>query len=217
MPSPFAAAVPPTASTAHSSIHPAEAGRQPREGGTVPARPASDAPSREEGAALAGGAIRPSSPLPFPRGPLAPASDPLLADPRLGALRVHLLAHLDRPLPLDRAAAIAGLERTYFSAYFHRRVGVRFRDWLTSQRVERAIDLMRTTTMPVAAVAHAVGFGSLRTLERALKRACGATPRQLRQEANRKAEVPASVIGVEPGTATQQPGRGDAPHASPLG
>jgi AraC-like DNA-binding protein len=101
----------------------------------------------------------------------------------LQRLRDFVARGYSRTIRLQEAAAVAGLERTYFSAFFHRRTGVRFSVWLRQQRVERAKDLLLTGHHDLAAVARAVGFGDARTFQRAFKRVTGATPSAFRSGA----------------------------------
>ena len=102
-------------------------------------------------------------------------------DPRLSKVKQFVEKHFSEPVNLEIAAEVAGLEKTYFSKFFHQKTGVCFRDWLSSERVTRAIDLMRTRNLPITDVAFAVGFQDLRTFERAVEKHVGLTPRMLKE------------------------------------
>lgn len=104
-------------------------------------------------------------------------------DERLAQVRQYCETNLEKKITLSKAAAVAGLEYTYFSSYFHSTVGVRFGDWLRYRRVLKAQELLRTTRSPIAEVAEASGFGNLRTFQRAFRRVSGMTPRAFRREA----------------------------------
>lgn len=69
--------------------------------------------------------------------------------PRLGRLQRYVEDNLSEPIPLKVAADVAGLEATYFSKYFRARTGVRFKDWITYQRIDRAVDLIRSQDVPL--------------------------------------------------------------------
>jgi len=95
---------------------------------------------------------------------------------RLGRVRAHLLANIDRHLTLAEAASVAGLNPKYFSGFFHGKVGVRFNEWVRFVRIQRARELLETTNRSITDVAFAVGFNDLRTFERSFKRETSETP-----------------------------------------
>lgn len=97
--------------------------------------------------------------------------------PRLARVHQYVLANYAGHISLADAAGVAALERNYFSSYFHARVGLRFRDWLSHLRVGRAIELLQTSDLAITGVAFEVGFQDLRTFERAFKKCTGSTPR----------------------------------------
>ena len=91
-----------------------------------------------------------------------------------------LLSETLYPLSLEIAAEVAGLEKTYFSTFFHQKTGICFRDWLSSVRVMRAMEIMTTEDLPITDVAFTVGFQDLRTFERAVEKHTGLTPRAVK-------------------------------------
>lgn len=101
---------------------------------------------------------------------------------RLERVRRFVEQHYDEPLPLERVAEVAGLERSYFSRYFHEKIGVCYHDWLHWIRINQAIELMHTREMSVTEIAFAVGYQDLRTFERAFGRCTGQCPTALKKE-----------------------------------
>ena len=95
---------------------------------------------------------------------------------RLSRIKQYVEANYSEQISLDVAARIAAMETTYFSTFFHSKVGITFREWLRQVRVAKAIDLMTSKDYSVSEIAYAVGFGDLRTFERAFKRVVGTTP-----------------------------------------
>ena len=95
---------------------------------------------------------------------------------RLERVKRYVETHLSGDLSVAKVSAIAGMERTYFSNFFHDKTGVRYRDWLASLRIERAKQMLRSANHSIARVATSVGFGSLRSFERTFKRYTGVTP-----------------------------------------
>jgi two-component system response regulator YesN len=100
---------------------------------------------------------------------------------RLGRLRRYVMDHYDEDLNLERAADIAALEKTYFSTYFRSKVGVNYRDWIQNLRVRKAMARMRQRHESITDVAFSVGFGDLRTFQRAFRKWTGMTPRQYKK------------------------------------
>lgn len=95
---------------------------------------------------------------------------------RLRRVREYLEAHLSEQLSLTKAARIAGMNKTYFSQFFHEKTGMCFKQWVNSVRVEHAKRLMQSTNSSISNIAFNAGFGTLRTFERAFKRHTSQTP-----------------------------------------
>lgn len=102
-------------------------------------------------------------------------------DPRLSKVKRFVDIHYSEPVTLEAAAEAAGLEKTYFSKFFHQKTGVCFRDWLSSERVTRAIEIMKAKNLSITEVAFTVGFQDLRTFERAVEKHTGLNPRALKE------------------------------------
>ena len=96
--------------------------------------------------------------------------------PRLNRLREYIEQSYSEPISLGKAAGIAALEKSYFSSYFHAKVGITFTDWLRQVRVEKAMELMKASDFSITEVAYEVGFGDLRTFGRAFKKHTLKTP-----------------------------------------
>jgi AraC-like DNA-binding protein len=86
-------------------------------------------------------------------------------------------------LPLKVAAGVAGMESSYFSALFHKEVGVRYTDWVRYLRVSKAMDLLAEADPSITRIAFAVGYNDLRTFERAFKKLTDMTPRDFKKAA----------------------------------
>lgn len=102
-------------------------------------------------------------------------------DPRLSKVKRFVDDHFSEPVTLEDAAEAAGLEKTYFSKFFHQKTGICFRDWLSAERVMRAIEIMKSRNLPITEVAFTVGFQDLRTFERAVGKHTGLNPRTLKE------------------------------------
>ena len=99
---------------------------------------------------------------------------------RLRRVREHLERDISRPLSTEKAARLAELNPSYFSTFFHAKVGVRFTEWSRHVRIERAKVILRSEDCPILEVARRVGYTGRRAFERAFKRETSMTPSQFR-------------------------------------
>ncbi len=101
--------------------------------------------------------------------------------PRLNRLREYVEKSYSEPISLGKAAGIAALESSYFSTYFHAKVGITFTEWLRHVRIEKAMELMKAGDFSITHIAYEVGFADLRTFERAFKKHTRMTPREFKK------------------------------------
>ena len=100
---------------------------------------------------------------------------------RLATIKRYIDQNYFEHVSLESAAGIAGMERKYFSAFFHKKVGVCFRHWLMWVRVNEAKRQIETKNCSITQIAHATGFTDLRTFERAFKQCTGVTAMQFKK------------------------------------
>lgn len=100
---------------------------------------------------------------------------------RLERVRDFVIANLDESITLAQAAEVAAMERTYFSSFFHEKVGVTFREWLQYLRISRALEMISEKDYSITEVAFAVGFEELSTFQKAFKRWTSLTPRDFKR------------------------------------
>ena len=68
---------------------------------------------------------------------------------------------MDDPcLSLDMASTYIGLSASYFSAFFIRETGIGFREYVNSQRIEKAKELLALGGCTGAEIARQCGFRS---------------------------------------------------------
>ncbi len=101
--------------------------------------------------------------------------------PRLKRVRDFVEKNVDDSISLAQAAEIAAMEKTYFSSFFHEKVGVTFRAWLQYLRIARALEMMSEQDHSITEVAFAVGFNELSTFQKAFKRWTSLTPRDFKR------------------------------------
>lgn len=81
---------------------------------------------------------------------------------------------------VDALAAAAGLSPRTFARRVVRATGLSPVQFLQRMRVERAVELLETTTLSVEEIARQVGYAEPTTLRRLLRREAGRRPRELR-------------------------------------
>ncbi|MGY1456414.1 GlxA family transcriptional regulator [Streptomyces sp. SS8] len=94
----------------------------------------------------------------------------------LGPTLQWMRGKLSEPLSLADIAAHAMMSRRSLARHFRAQTGTTPLRWLLTQRVQRARELLETTSLPLTRVAEAAGFGSLETLRHHFARQVGTTP-----------------------------------------
>ncbi|MFF6887929.1 GlxA family transcriptional regulator [Streptomyces sp. NPDC012421] len=115
--------------------------------------------------------VRPGGQTQFTETPLPPERGVSFADTRAWAS-----ARLDEPLTLTDLARHAGVSVRTLSRRFHAETGVSPLQWLLHQRVERARELLETTSLAMDRVARASGLGTADSLRHHVLRRTGLTP-----------------------------------------
>lgn len=116
--------------------------------------------------------------LKVPRLPIAGR----LSARQLQIVRDFVEANLARPIGLDDLAATVGLSRSHFSRAFKASTGLGPHGFVTRRRIERAREMLKPATVPIDAIAMAVGFESGAVFRRAFKRVLGMSPQTYRTE-----------------------------------
>lgn len=107
------------------------------------------------------------------RGGLAPA--------QLRRVIEYINAHLNEELSLTELASIAGLSPHHFGQAFKAMTGRPPHRYVIERRIQRARELLRDAKIPIAEIAHAVGFSSQSHLTINFRRLTGLTPARFRR------------------------------------
>lgn len=94
--------------------------------------------------------------------------------------RTYMLRHLGESITLEDLASNIGMSRYYFCRVYKEVAGHTPMEHLRALRLERAKDLIRSTALPLKAIAPEVGFGSAQHLCRLLHDRFGVGVRELR-------------------------------------
>lgn len=104
-----------------------------------------------------------------------------LEDPRLGRALAAILANPEGDLTLDALAREAGMSRSAFASRFHAAFERTPIEFVKEMRLKLAARLLRTTDLPVKAVARKVGYASRSYFSRAFKARYELDPARFRQ------------------------------------
>lgn len=113
--------------------------------------------------------------------------------------RTYMLRHLGDSITLEDLASNIGMSRYYFCRVYKEVAGHTPMEHLRALRLERAKDLIRSTALPLKAIAPEVGFGSAQHLCRLLHDRFGVGVRELRSTGNVEARSGGNGRG-RPGT-----------------
>ncbi|NLM80409.1 MAG: AraC family transcriptional regulator [Clostridiales bacterium] len=94
----------------------------------------------------------------------------------------HINKNLDSELRLGELAEMVHLSPTYFSTLFKRFNGVSPIEYIVHKRVQRAIELIRTTDMNLTEIAMACGFNNATNFYKAFNKVTGRTPASYRRK-----------------------------------
>lgn len=114
---------------------------------------------------------------------------PVAADERgrLSRLMEFVRAYPARPHSLRSLAARAAMSTRTLQREFAAATGQAPYEWLVSERIERAKELLETTRLGAAEVATRVGMGSAESLRHHFRQRVGITPAQYRRRFSRRA------------------------------
>ncbi|WP_406196356.1 helix-turn-helix domain-containing protein [Kitasatospora sp. NBC_01560] len=126
---------------------------------------------------------------------------PAREDHPLTALLPWVLERLDRPLTVDDLARRALMSSRTLSRQFRAATGTTPLQWLLTQRIRRAQELLENTDDSIDAVAAATGMGTATTLRRHFHRTVGVPPDTYRRTfRSRPAFAPRPVPPARPVT-----------------
>ena len=106
---------------------------------------------------------------------IVPIAVPVPEDPRARAVQTEVLADPADPRGLAELGRAVGASERTLARLFLRECGMTFGTWRTQVRLQAALPLL-AGGMPLAAVAHRVGYSSASAFVVAFRRAVGVTP-----------------------------------------
>ncbi|MFF5290402.1 helix-turn-helix domain-containing protein [Paractinoplanes globisporus] len=101
---------------------------------------------------------------------------PEVRDRPFSDLLAWAAARLDQPLTVEDLARRANMSSRHLGRHFRSATGTTALQWLLTQRIRRAQELLETTDDSIDAVARATGLGTATTLRRHFHRTVGVSP-----------------------------------------
>ncbi len=99
---------------------------------------------------------------------------------QLGPLRDWMLENLALPLDLDTLAKHAHMSRRTLTRRFREETGVAPMAWLADARIDRARELLETTSEPIENIRRLTGLGAPASVRAAFHRRVGTSPQEYR-------------------------------------
>ena len=127
-------------------------------------------------------------------GSASPLSMPLL-HPRLGRALLAILEQPEGPHSLGSLAAAAGMSRSRFVHHFSAAYGRTPMEFVQLVRLQAAARMLRSSDLPVKAVAAAVGYASRSHFSHAFRTEYGVDPTAFRSDAAGRSAQPLSAAG----------------------
>ena len=100
---------------------------------------------------------------------------------QLNAVLQYIDDHLDGEIRLAQLAAIAHVSPAYFSTLFKRFNGLSPVEYIVHKRVQRAIELIRSSNASLTTIAMSCGFNNSTNFYKAFRKVTGRTPVSYRQ------------------------------------
>ena len=88
--------------------------------------------------------------------------------------------HFTENISLREVASVFGYEYHYLSRLFNKSYGISFTDLLNGYRIERATELLQSTTLPITNIALTSGFQSVRNFNLVFRSITGQSPKEFR-------------------------------------
>lgn len=92
----------------------------------------------------------------------------------------HIRANLDKPLPVELLAEVAGYSRAHFSRLFAAEAGLAPAEFVNQERMRLASRLLPNMTLGVKEIAGACGFADANYFAKAFRGSFGVSPTQFR-------------------------------------
>jgi len=94
----------------------------------------------------------------------------------INKVKSYIQEHYNEIIKLETLADLVYMNPNYFSGYFKKHVGVKFKEYLTNIRINEAEKIMMSTDKKIYEIAEAVGFSDYRHFSEVFKKIKGKSP-----------------------------------------
>lgn len=113
---------------------------------------------------------------------MAERSGGLTSHPEINKIIMYVHQHYDEDITVKAMARYVTMGENYISALFRQKTGKTFIRYLHEIRINKAIDYLQTTDLPIHEIGHKVGFANDNYFIRIFKRFTKLTPSQYREQ-----------------------------------
>ncbi|MFD1385127.1 GlxA family transcriptional regulator [Rhodanobacter aciditrophus] len=103
------------------------------------------------------------------------------SDVRINELMTKIRQNIGKRYTLDELADSVMMTRRTFTRKFHKATGMAFGEWLASERLTLAQDLLESTELPIETIVDRIGFSSVLTFRNKFKERFSVTPNHWRK------------------------------------
>ena len=104
------------------------------------------------------------------------------ADPVIEGTKQYIAAHYGEEFTMEMLAEQLKISKNYLSTYFKSKTGVNLLDFIQQYRIQKAVELMKTTNENIGAIGCLVGIANPNTFIRVFKKQMGMTPSEYRKK-----------------------------------
>lgn len=108
---------------------------------------------------------------------------PQVEDSLIDRIKDYIAIHYGEDLTLEHMSEVFAMNANYFSSFFHQKVGVKYKDYLTRVRITAAKRLLLQTDLMIYEISQRVGFSDIRYFSQTFAKHVGIKPKDYR---NRK-------------------------------
>lgn len=94
----------------------------------------------------------------------------------------YMEQNFQNDISIEEIAAVCGINRSYLGKIFRNSIGHSPQEFLINYRMVKATELLKLTTLSIADIGTAVGYGNPLHFSRAFKNIYGVSPREWRNE-----------------------------------
>lgn len=98
-------------------------------------------------------------------------------DDYIDFIKKYITLHYKESISLNEISEIMNISRPYLSTLFKKEMGVPFKDYLISFRINRAIEILQEKNLPLKIVADMVGYPDYAQFSKMFKRKTGMSPK----------------------------------------